>query len=101
MALNKGVLQLNPFAKYAVAFPKISRSIFTLASSALSPAKLHLLGADWLAVCACEFARALCLDPVIQRLRNYPQRSGRRRHALPCPNQSDRLLLELKRVPCP
>ena len=39
MALNKGVLQLNPFAKYAVAFPKISRSIFTLASSALSPAK--------------------------------------------------------------
>ena len=31
---NEGVLHFWPFAKYAVAFPKISRSIFTLANSA-------------------------------------------------------------------
>ena len=36
VAMDKGVLQLWPLAKYAVAFPKISRSIFTRASSALS-----------------------------------------------------------------
>jgi hypothetical protein len=30
---NKGVLHFGPFAKYAVAFPKMSRSIFTRANS--------------------------------------------------------------------
>ena len=34
VALDEGVLQVNPFAKYAVAFPRMSRSIFTRASSA-------------------------------------------------------------------
>ena len=34
--LNEGVLQIDPLAKYAVAFPRMSRSIFTRASSALS-----------------------------------------------------------------
>src|ERR1019366_7117793 len=31
---NKGVLHFWPFAKYAVAFPRMSRSIFTRANSA-------------------------------------------------------------------
>src|ERR1700747_158331 len=31
---NKGVLHFGPFAKYAVAFPRMSRSIFTRANSA-------------------------------------------------------------------
>src|SRR6516162_5161078 len=34
MAFNKGVFHFWPFAKYAVAFPRMSRSIFTRASSA-------------------------------------------------------------------
>jgi hypothetical protein len=33
-ALDEGVLQIDPFAKYAVAFPRMSRSIFTRANSA-------------------------------------------------------------------
>src|SRR6218665_3722 len=36
VAVNEGVLQLCAFAKYAVAFPRMSRSIFTRASSARS-----------------------------------------------------------------
>ena len=36
VVLYEGVLQVNPFAKYAVAFPRISRSIFIRASSARS-----------------------------------------------------------------
>ena len=36
MPLDEGVLQLCAFAKYAVAFPRMSRSIFTRASSARS-----------------------------------------------------------------
>ena len=34
VTLNKGVLHFGPFAKYAVAFPRMSRSIFTRANSA-------------------------------------------------------------------
>src|ERR1035438_10273399 len=34
VTLNKGVLHFWPFAKYAVAFPRMSRSIFTRANSA-------------------------------------------------------------------
>src|SRR5271167_3476051 len=34
VTLNKGVLYFWPFAKYAVAFPRMSRSIFTRANSA-------------------------------------------------------------------
>ncbi len=34
MAFNKGILHFWPFAKYAVAFPRMSRSIVTRASSA-------------------------------------------------------------------
>ena len=34
MTVDKGILQLCAFAKYAVAFPKMSRSIFTRANSA-------------------------------------------------------------------
>ena len=34
--LNEGVLQIDPLAKYAVAFPRMSRSIFTRANSARS-----------------------------------------------------------------
>src|SRR5271166_2879157 len=34
VTLNKGVLHFWPFAKYAVAFPRMSRSIVTRASSA-------------------------------------------------------------------
>ena len=36
VAMDEGVLQLCAFAKYAVAFPKMLRSIFTRASSARS-----------------------------------------------------------------
>src|SRR5512133_1794795 len=36
VALDKGVLQVDPLAKYAVAFPRMSRSIFTRANSARS-----------------------------------------------------------------
>src|SRR5215469_2030079 len=34
MAFDEGILHFWPFAKYAVAFPRMSRSIFTRASSA-------------------------------------------------------------------
>ena len=46
MAFNKGVLHFWPFAKYAVAFPRMSRSIVTRASSARKRADLHLLRGD-------------------------------------------------------
>jgi len=36
VSVDEGVLQLRTFAKYAVAFPRMSRSILTRASSALS-----------------------------------------------------------------
>jgi hypothetical protein len=36
VALNEGVLHFAAFAKYAVAFPKMPRSIFTRANSARS-----------------------------------------------------------------
>jgi hypothetical protein len=36
VALDEGVLHFAAFAKYAVAFPRMSRSIFTRASSARS-----------------------------------------------------------------
>lgn len=51
VALDEGVFQIDPLAKYAVAFPKMSRAIFTRASSVRSqPADFHLLGAHGLAV---------------------------------------------------
>lgn len=34
VALDEGLLQIDPFAKYAVAFPKMPRSIFTRDNSA-------------------------------------------------------------------
>ena len=34
--LDEGVFQIDPIAKYAVAFPNMSRSIFPRANSALS-----------------------------------------------------------------
>ena len=36
MALDEGVLQIDPLAMYAVAFPRMSLSIFTRANSARS-----------------------------------------------------------------
>ena len=36
VALDEGILQIDPFAKYAIAFPRMPGSIFTRASSARS-----------------------------------------------------------------
>ena len=101
VAMNEGVLQLWPLAKYAVAFPKISRSIFTRASSARSRLILHLLGAHRQAASAFELALPMALDPVEQRLVNHSQRSGCCCDTLPALDQPDRLLLEFERVARP
>src|SRR5438105_4345068 len=65
VALDEGVLHFEPFAKYAVAFPRMSRSIFTRASSALSrlisicSALTGLLSAPLSLPCRCAFTQ-LC-----------------------------------------
>jgi len=59
MAIDEGVLQLCAFAKYGVAFPRMSRYIFTRASSARSRlisicsalTTLLLLSAPWTLPC--------------------------------------------------
>ena len=102
VVLYEGVLQVNPFAKYAVTFPRISRSIFIRASSARS-----------LLISICSALTGLLSTPkslpsrwALTQLKSvclldHPQCSGRRRYALPAMHQSDRLLLKLERVPCP
>jgi hypothetical protein len=73
VALNKGVLHFWHFAKYAVAFPRMSRSILTRPTR-LATADLHLLGAYRLtAAGTLEPAFPLRLDPVEQRLLNQPR----------------------------
>src|ERR1035441_2335500 len=63
VTLNKGVLHFWPFAKYAVAFPRMSRSILTRPNSA----RKRLIS-----ICS-EPAFPLRLDPVEQRLLNHAQ----------------------------
>ena len=76
VATNEGVLQLCAFAKYAVAFLRMSRSIFTRANCDTQPADLHLLGTDDLRVNAFELAQSIGLDPVKQRLIDQTRRPG-------------------------
>ena len=54
VALDEGIFQIDPFEKYAVAFPRISRSIFTRANSVhnrlisiCSALTFTLLSAPW------------------------------------------------------
>src|SRR5208282_2046173 len=74
---NKGVLHFWPFAKYAVAFPRMSRSIFTRANSA----RKRLIS-------ICSELTLLLFAPV----------SRPSRFALARLYHSNRFLLELERV---
>ena len=67
--LDEGVLQIDPLAKYAVAFPRMSRSIFTRANSACSRL-ISICSAltGTLPSAPCELALLMRLDPVEQRL---------------------------------
>src|ERR1035441_5862110 len=96
---NKGVLHFWPFAKYAVAFPRMSRSIFTRANSARN---------RLISICSTPYRLAagrtlqpsfpLRLDPVVQGLLNHSQTSCRCCYALARLYHSNRFLLELERV---
>ena len=67
---SKSVLHFCPLAKYAIAFPRMSRSMVTRASSAAQAADLHLLRAGYLrpAVGPIPACLRVSLDPVEQRL---------------------------------
>jgi hypothetical protein len=101
MASNQGVLHFCPLAKYAIAFPKMSRSIVTRQLGSQT-ADLHLLGGH-LRPAVGTFQRAfpMSLDPVEQRLLNQPQPARCSRDTLARLNKPNRLLLELERVPRP
>ena len=73
VAFDEGVLHFAPFAKYAVAFPRMSRSIFTRASSARSRLISICSALTALAVSALQLALPVRLDPVEQRLLHHPQ----------------------------
>ena len=100
MAFDEGILHFWPFAKYAVAFPSMSRSIFTRASSArrrlisICSAVTPSLAADFL-----QPSLAMRLDPIRQRLLHHAKTARRLGNALARLHQTHRLLLELQRVP--
>ena len=102
MALNKGILHFWPFAKYAVAFPRMSRSIVTRASSARRRL-ISICSARHPRLAATPFSlpSRCSLDPVGQGLLDHSQAACRRRYALARLHKSNRLLLELQRVPAP
>src|SRR3546814_8209411 len=64
MPLDKGVLHFAPFAKYAVAFPRMSRSIFTRASSARSRAISICSALTGLLSAPVSWPRRLALTPL-------------------------------------
>ena len=77
------MLQVDPLAKYVVAFPGTSRSIFTRANPGPQSAHLHLPGTHrGLAVSTLELALPVRLDPVEQRLIDQTHGSRRRCNAL-------------------
>jgi hypothetical protein len=87
-------------AQYAVAFPKMSRSIVTRASSAEQTADLHLLGRNpGLAADLFQLPRTMSFDPVEQCLLDHPKVACCRGNALARLDQSHRFLLELQCVP--
>jgi len=98
VALDEGVLHFDAFAKYAVAFPRMSRSIFTRASSARSRLISICSALTGLLSAPVSLPGTLRLDPVEQRLIHHAQRARRRRDALAAFDQPHGLLLELERV---
>jgi len=85
MAFNKGVSHFWPFANYAVAFPRMSRSIFTRASSA----RRRLIS-------ICSAVTLPCRRPLSAARPDAPPR--RFRQALARFHHPHRFLLELQRV---
>jgi hypothetical protein len=98
VASNQGVLHFCPLAKYAIAFPKMSRSIFTRASSARKRLISICSAVTDLPASPLQFALPMRLDPVVQRLLDQTQTPGRCRNALARLYKPNRLLLELQRV---
>src|ERR1019366_6983729 len=99
---NKGVLHFWHFAKYAVAFPRMWRSIVTRANSA----RRRLFSICSALTCGFPLAPfsvpVRCrLHPVGQGLLNHTKAACCCRHALARLHKSCRLLLELKRIPSP
>src|SRR2546421_10531108 len=97
MLPDPGVLHSTSFAKYAVAFFRISFSSFSRAFSARSRESSICSGVITL-VPWCSLPLPASLHPVPQRLLHQPQGSGYFRHALAAPDQHYRLLLELRGV---
>jgi hypothetical protein len=74
VALDEGVLHFAAFAKYAVAFPRMSRSIFTRASSARSRLISICSALTALLSTPVSLPCSMGLDPVEQRLVHHAQR---------------------------
>ena len=96
--LSKDKLQIDPCAKYAVAFPKRTRAVHTRASWTRNRLITILHGAHWLGLDSFELALFMRHDPVEQRLINYTQRAHRRLNALDEAYQTHCLMLEFQRL---
>jgi hypothetical protein len=87
IASNQGVLHFCPLAKYAIAFPRMSRSILPRANAARKRL-ISICSAVTFDRLSPPFQRAISmsLDPVEQRLLNQAQGARCRRYALARPN---------------
>ena len=99
--LDEGVLQIDSLAKYAVAFPKMSRLIFARTSSARSRLISICSALTGLLSAPLNWPWLMRLDPVEQRLVNHAQRTRCRRNALAVVHQAHCLLLEFERIARP
>ena len=102
MAFNEGILHFWPFAKYAVAFPRMSRSIVTRASSARKRL-ISICSAvtPALPLTSFNFPARFNLTQFAKRLLDHSQAARCLRHALARLHKPYRFQLELQRVPAP
>ena len=96
-----GVLHFETHKKYAVAFPRTSRSIRRLAFLARSLASSICFWAHWLVASTLELALVDQAHPIVQRLLRDAQYLGRDSWHLTTLDQTDLIQLEFEYVPCP
>jgi hypothetical protein len=101
IASNQGVLHFCPLAKYAIAFPRMSRSILTRANSARKRLISICSAVTFDRLSTFQRAISMSLDPVEQRLLNNAQPARCSRDTLARLNKPNRFLFELQRVSRP
>ena len=96
-----GVLHCGSFAKYAVAFPRMSRSMRRRAFSARERASSICSALTGLSPTPLSWPLFAHAHPIAQGLHRHAQDLGRHRHRLPTLDQANHLQLEFQGVPAP